>query len=348
MLIVEVLPLPFKISLLIRSMMNSFTLTIDWLAFTLPNMSVRNVVEKLGGDWTDIQKGFRGYPKCLIYRAAEGGVGKLGTGALRDPMEVHVDLSGGIVSSWAPDFLKKILLWIFSRKGHITRLDCAFDDRKNLVPLSHVKQALDNGQIVTRAGQGKKLETFLVGNAETTGESIYFGSRLSQTKLRVYDKRAEQRSKQKENWEDYGIRWELELKEKRAQSFAKVLAELPQVDWLEYAVGILRSFINFRDTTHEAPTYERSRAPLLPWWVELTAGFGRGQLYIEKRERDLGKVRAWVVQSLTPLLSVLCADPKTGQEWLEKVIARGPDRWKSKHYQLLGLQPPNHKFLGDG
>jgi phage replication initiation protein len=45
------------------------------------------------------------------------GVAKLGTGAPRNPKEVHVDLSAGIVSQWDETKLKSMLAWIFPRRA---------------------------------------------------------------------------------------------------------------------------------------------------------------------------------------------------------------------------------------
>ena len=80
-------------------MSSPFTLTIDWLVFTLPSGSVKDTMEMVGGDWTKSDTGFRGYPAPWITTSASRGVGKLGSGALRAPREVHVDLSAGIVAS---------------------------------------------------------------------------------------------------------------------------------------------------------------------------------------------------------------------------------------------------------
>lgn len=68
-----------------ESMSSPFTLTIDWLAFTIPSGSVPDMMEILGGDWTKSDTGFRGYPSSWITIGAGRGVGKLGTGALRAP-----------------------------------------------------------------------------------------------------------------------------------------------------------------------------------------------------------------------------------------------------------------------
>jgi len=42
-------------------MSSPFTLTIDWLAFTLPSGSVQDTMQMIGGDWTQSKTGFRGY-----------------------------------------------------------------------------------------------------------------------------------------------------------------------------------------------------------------------------------------------------------------------------------------------
>ena len=43
-----------------------------------------------------------------------------------------------------------------------------------------------------------------------SGETLSIGSPQSQTLLRIYDKGLESQTKQQEDWQDYGIRWELE------------------------------------------------------------------------------------------------------------------------------------------
>ena len=60
-------------------MSSPFTLTIDWLAFTLPSGSARDTMQILEGDWTKSDTGFRGYPASWITASASRGVGKLGT-----------------------------------------------------------------------------------------------------------------------------------------------------------------------------------------------------------------------------------------------------------------------------
>lgn len=322
-------------------MSSPFTLTIDWMAFTLPTGSVTDTMEMIGGDWTKSQTGFRGYPASWITASASRGVGKLGTGATRAPLEVHVDLSAGIVAPWPSGKVRTVLQWILQHDGHLTRLDCALDDRNSCVPLSTIREAIETGQCVTRADHMQRISSRSIHQDTPSGETLYLGSPQSQTLLRIYDKRLESQAKQREDWQDYGIRWELELKKERAQVCGQVLSYLEETDWLEFMVGVLRGYVDFRATTREEADEFRYRAPLLDWWQLLTDGFKKGRLVVEKEAQTLPKVKRWVSQSVAPMLAVIYeADPE-GQAWLERQIIAGKRRWKDKHRGLLKNQNPS-------
>src|SRR5512137_2285790 len=117
----------------------TFTETIDWLAFTVPQATVDEVRSVIGGEWFQTETGFRGYPTCWLTTNGRQGVGKLGTGAHRNPKEIHVDLSAGIVSTWDEAKIRTVLNWVFTVAGHITRMDVALDDRTASVPVAQVK-----------------------------------------------------------------------------------------------------------------------------------------------------------------------------------------------------------------
>lgn len=261
-----------------------FTQTIDWLAFTLPNVRVEEVVKTIGGDWFKSETGFRGYPVAHLMTHGKTGVGKLGTGAPRNPKEVHVDLSAGIVSEWDEAKIKTIIQWIGAHQGHVTRIDVALDDREATVPVETVRLAVDAGHVVSRSKQFKVLQASNHREGVRTGETLYFGSRESQTMLRVYDKRLELQVKGREDAALYGVRWELEFKQDRAQACSKALLTLDSEDWRAFLVGVLRSYVDFRETTREAESYEKYRAALLPWWEALTEGFKRCRLVVEQSQ----------------------------------------------------------------
>ena len=316
-------------------MSSPFTLTIDWLAFTLPAGSLQDTMQMLGGDWTKGTTGFRGYPASWITTSASRGVGKLGTGAPRNAKEVHVDLSAGIVAPWPTEKVRTVLQWILKQDGHLTRLDCALDDRNSYVPLSTIRQAIEAGQCVTRADRMQRISSRSIHTDTPSGETLYLGSPQSQTMLRIYDKRLESQAKQREDWQDYGIRWELELKKDRAQVCGQVLSYLEEADWLEFMVGVLRGYVDFRATTRDEEDEFRYRAPLLDWWLLLTDGFKKGRLVVEKEAQTLPKVKRWVSQSVAPMLAVIYAADPGGHAWLERQILAGKRRWNNKHRGLL-------------
>ena len=159
--------------------------------------------------------------------------------APRNRQEVHADLSAGIVSSWEEAKIRSVLTWVFARGGHVTRMDVARDDRAALVSIAQVKQAVDAGQGVTRSQKFQVLAGSSLRDGTSTGDTLYFGSRESQTMLRVYDKRLELEQKGRAEAKDYGVRWELEMKQDRAQACAKALLTLEPDDWREFLVDVL-------------------------------------------------------------------------------------------------------------
>ncbi len=109
-----------------------------------------------------------------------------------------------------------------AQQGHVTRIDCALDDRDGTVSVPTVRDPVSAGQCVTRSTQVRHIASNLThGSRASTGETLHFGSPQSQTLLRIYDKRLELQSKEREHWADYGVRWELELKKDRAEQCAE-------------------------------------------------------------------------------------------------------------------------------
>jgi len=304
-----------------------FTATIDWLAFTVPHATVDEMRLVVGGEWFETTTGFRGYPMCWLTNQGRHGVGKLGTGAPRNLKEVHVDLSAGIVSTWDETKIRSALTWIFTRGGHITRMDVALDDRAAGVSIAQIKQA------VTRSQKFQVIAGSSLRSGTSTGDTLYFGSRESQTLLRVYDKRLELEQKGRDEAKEYGVQWELELKKDRAQACAKALLTLPPEDWREFLVGILRSYVDFRDTSREADPWEKYRAPLLSWWEALTEGFKRCRLVVEKVQQTFDEICQWLGQSISAMRAL--ADFRRGEQFLQELIYAGSKKWKAWHLAML-------------
>jgi len=320
-----------------------FTQTIDWLAFTVPDASIEDVFQLIGGEWFESETGFRGYPVCWMLVQGQQGVGKIATGAPRRVREVHVDLSAGIVSNWEEEKVKAVLQWVFSHGGHVTRLDIALDDREACVSIAQVKQAVDAGQAVTRSEKFQAVSASSLRRGESTGETLYFGSRESQTMLRIYDKRLERQQKGCEDWDTYGVRWELEFKKERAQACAKAVLYLDQEDRRSFLVGVLRSYVDFRATTRDATAWEKYRAALLPWWAALTEGFRKCRLAVETLQQTIEQVKQWMACSVGPLLAVV--HQVAGPSFLKEIMRAGRQRWRSKHRALLSPLPRKQVYV---
>ena len=123
-------------------------------------------------------------------------------------------------------------------------------------------------------------------------------------------------------------RRKLEFKKDRAQLCVDLFAHLPLVEWREFTVGLLKSCISFRETTADAPAWERCRSPELTWWKDLTEGFTQCRFHVTTTDRKLEEVLAWFSQAMGPTMAALyCA---AGPEWVAKVIESGSHRWKPR------------------
>lgn len=322
---------------------SGFLFNVDWLAFTVPCSTPAEAQEHVGGDWMELEKGFNGYPRAWMSLSTSGGSGRIGTGMPHRTTDVHVSLSGDIVSAWEPEKVQAVCQWVQDKKGHGTRVDLALDDRVGHATVAQVMEAADLGQAVMRwSTYDAKRKCSHKGKDDIQGEMITFGSRQSESYLRVYDKRREAIGKG-ETVETPWVRWELEFKKDRANLCVDLLAYLPIDEWKRFTVGLLKSYISFRDTTADAPAWERCRASELPWWKALTEDFKRCRFHVEKTERKLEEVLAWFSQAMGPTMAALyCA---VGPDFLMKVIESGSHRWKAHHYQLMKKKPKRPYWL---
>ncbi|WP_447987367.1 replication initiation factor domain-containing protein [Nitrospira sp. Nam74] len=66
-----------------------------------------------------------------------------------------------------------------SKKGHLTRIDCALDYREVFVPLERILEAIDAGQHVTRAREIESMNRRASSPGSLQGATLYFGSTVS-------------------------------------------------------------------------------------------------------------------------------------------------------------------------
>ncbi|WP_172834419.1 replication initiation factor domain-containing protein [Nitrospira japonica] len=312
----------------------SWTCSLGWLRFTVPNASVEETMRLVGGDWVPDEKGFLGYGRGWMCRGSAGGLGRIGSGAKRAPLEVHVDLSQELLSGWTYDQFQAVAQWVFMKQGHFGRIDVALDDRSGVIDVEAVYDAVVAGQCVSHFRKSQLIEGLDVGSGEETGTTLCMGSRQSDTYLRIYDKAAQQQSKGivvEGPW----VRWEMEWKDERAQAVGLALSVLDQDRFQPYIVGVFRTAVDFRDCTREDDPKDRYHAPLLAWWKVLTEGMQRAKLDVVKAVKKIEDVKQWAAKSLAPMLGLLCVHPEAGERWLVSTIIEGVERWRPKHYAFL-------------
>jgi phage replication initiation protein len=152
--------------------------------------------------------------------------------------------------------------------------------------------------------------------------------------LRVYDKRLELQSRGREDAEILRRPVGNGIQTGPGSSLCQsACSHFDAEDWRAFLVGVLRSYVDFRETTREAESYEKYRAPLLAWWEALTEGFRRCRLVVERLQQRLDDVVAWFANVLSPMLAVVVAC--RGDEFLTEMIYAGTKRWNQKHYALL-------------
>ncbi|MBX3370648.1 MAG: replication initiation factor domain-containing protein [Nitrospira sp.] len=323
--------------------MSGFEVSIDWLRFTLPSIDVQTVISRFVGTFRESAVTRNGYTKAFFLENGDKGQLSIFTGK-KGSREVHVDISGKVVGGWTYEFIQNLCTFVREQNGHFGRIDVAFDDKASPVTLETVETAIRAGQSVKRSKKWRKVQEYDEEN-NPTGYCIYFGSRQSDTFARTYDKAAEQRANGVDvqgKWH----RWELEIKNARAHQFGLTLACITAEQFKEYSVGVLRQAIDFRDITKDEESWTKARAKMLPWWEELTEGFKKARIVVQKLQKKIEDVKQWAALSLAPILAVLAASPDAGQQWIEKMIVTGPDRWKQRHYDLLKRVPKQTYVLG--
>jgi hypothetical protein len=313
----------------------SWTCSLGWLRFTVPNATVDEVMTLVGGDWIADEKGFRGYALGWICRGHAGGLGRIGTGSKRAPQEVHVDLSQELISDWSYEHFQSVAAWVLAKQGHFGRIDVAMDDRSGVIDIDRIYASVVAGNCVSHFRKSQIIAGLDMGSGIDIGKTICMGSRQSDTYLRIYDKAAEQRAKERPV-EGTWVRWEMEWKDERAQAVGLALSVLDHERFQKYLVGVFRTAVDFRDCTRADDPKDRYHAPLLAWWKVLTDGMQRARLEIAKAVKKIEDVKQWAEKSLSPMLGLLCAHPEAGERWLVKTIVDGVERWRSKHFALLG------------
>lgn len=317
---------------------NSLTASIDWIAFTstiIPSM--KEMAEFLGYRESDFQllpRGANGYKR--MYRLDSFPVTILTDG--NEDMGVHVVISSSAIADLLEhfrnsitfdipfaqdvlslsDFDNTVMLEFLAQVrsiGWFTRFDLAVDDfGARFFTVEDVRDFLDRQDVVSKFRIWRDVYESTFVN-EKTGHTLYFGSRQSEIMLRVYDKQLEQRQKvlrlpdavpedaAPESSSGAWVRWELELKNKRADMAVDLLISMKQIG--EIIMGILNNYVRLIVPDDS----NRSRCSSHPLWEKFVGAVEKLRLFVREAQKTIEDKKRWLVRQCLPTLAgVIIAD----------------------------------------
>lgn len=183
--------------------------------------------------------------------------------------------------------------------GVCSRFDGAIDDYSKTINLDEVKKAQDLGNFayVETIGYHESGER----GGKDKGRTITFGSRQSQSYLRIYDK----------NVQSHGvidaIRYEVEFKDEKADSVFESWCDFDFQDEQGAAkviAGATLGAVRFCDRSSGDKNLDRCDD--LPWYEKLCNSVVSGfRLRVRKKERFLDSSIEWVKKAVMPTLAMI-------------------------------------------
>ena len=295
-------------------MTNGSVCSVDYIAGSFPrSVPLSDITTMLGpGHWVALSRGARGYRRGLRldhFRLFYDG---------RPEMGIHLQLPGcacrqletcGALTSW-PEFFGLLL----DCKIRLCRIDIAFDDVNGGLNMGMIRQAVDEGRVVTRSRVIRVTEFKSPLNGAVLGEVVHFGSRQSDTIVRLYDK-----GKQSGGCKS-ALRAEIELHDGRAHACAQLIASENR---LEVASSLLLAALDFKSTGRDSV---RSRWKTCPWWTAFLGTATKKRLPISELTDPDDKRKRWLFIQVAPSLAQYYEDSGSRYQAIADLIAHGQRR----------------------
>lgn len=292
---------------------------VDWVSFTV-KASVDQVCGFLGMDeWVELDRGGLGYRRCRVAGAVrvyyDGG----------PDMGTHVVIPGsgcrelearGVVRDW-----RKWIGEVLAFGGKITRLDVAWDDVEGMLDLLRMLEYVRRRYVVTRFRRWK-VDISGTFDGSERGMTLTFGSRQSNTYVRIYDKGGEQ------GVCGHWVRVELELKDDRAQCAAETLYHRGISEF----AGILRSAVDFVEPSNDS---NRRRWAPAAWWARFLGFAEKARLAVAPVVRSLERTVAWIERQVAPALATVFIAGGGDLDVLLSFVHNGRKRLRWHHRMML-------------
>lgn len=309
---------------------------IDWLACTFRciHKGIASVIlaelREYFQEWAENDHGGMGYDASATVWES----GYVLWSTTRAQMGVHVRLPPSALAASGRD-PEQVLCDLYALGARFTRVDLAADDQQGLLDLKEIGRKSDHKcEIVCQAHVGNHNHGSFGKTVD--GHTEYYGSRQSETYVRIYDKAAEQRAKGKAA-PDHWVRVEFEYKGARAHAVATYIAT-HRDDWREAAKGWFLSYLDFKEPSQDV---NKSRWVSCRWWLAFLEYASKVRLVLEKVVKTVEDVKRWIRHQVAPSLFVLAST--IGRDEIFEIIGEGSARLSQ---QQLGMIQSYEQMLG--
>lgn len=230
--------------------------------------------------------------------------------------------------------------------GRFTRVDIAIDVLPKNSEFSLLHHCLyhihSNAYTTTAKNNGRVKQIFERVIDENKLQTLYIGSRKSETFARIYDKRAEQiGTGHKDPGEEWN-RFELETKQGRAEALMlKIMKDIDAGNpWNTVACGVVKKFINFRDLEEARKITRMKRCKTADWWNRILCKAEALSLptiipeplpLSERIQNDIKQI----AKRFFGLSVVYSEDKSELLKMLKKLFRRGQKAYDCDSYQFL-------------
>jgi phage replication initiation protein len=297
-------------------------LKIDWLEGTILGIGIQPALDQMMTmfpDFQELERGGLGYE----YSAVVLQTARVYWSHSRPLNGVHFSLPPSAIELSSLDYLS------YARRlnapgTQFTRVDLAVDDTQGILDLKTICHAVESGHFTAQAK--KKPKQFI--DYEGIGRTFYFGREQSKTRIRIYDKAAEQCARGKQ-YVGHWVRAEMQLRAERADVAVQYILGHP-ADWQKQACGWLLSALDFKIPGTDP---NKSRWETASWWLTFLNFASKQRIFISRRVRTIDDVAVWVDQQVGPSLLVL--QTVYGAHALSDIANNAATRLKSKHLALI-------------
>ena len=267
--------------------MKSANLIIDYLTFSSKCDSVKSIIDFLGFSEIPFSElnGRYFYKKRLSYE----GINIYYEG-MDENMGICVELSGKGCRNFEKlgtgDYNELFSYIANNQELNITRIDIAYDDYDGLLDFDTIENDIKNYNYVSRF-KVFKIEKEYSKIIEKRSFCIYCGSKnQSDTLFRIYDKRAEQMRFELDHW----VRFEMQLRNERADCFLNVL--VAGSDLGQLFAGVINNYLRF--VVRSKTDSNTSRYETTQYWFNFLGTFEKVSLYIPQHYYNETKLEKFV------------------------------------------------------